>query len=91
MNQQVDEKQLPVFNKSEAAVMVMMGVADPFQFSSILLKPEEWAEFPKPIFNRNEESTFDFQIRYEAWRNAVGMKVRKRLAYYLVEKLKRLT
>lgn len=83
-------KQIPVFNKTEAAVYVMMGITDPFQFSSTLLREEEWAEFPKPVRNPDEESVFDFQKRWRAWREAVGMKVRKRLAYHLAEQLKKI-
>lgn len=83
-----DAKQIPVFDKTEAAVMVMMGVVHPFQFASSLLKPEEWAEFPPPVMNKGEESIFEFQNRQDLWREAVGMKIRKRLAYQLTEKLK---
>ena len=90
MSETDEMKQIPVFNKTEAAVYVMMGIADPFQFSSALLKEEEWSEFPKPVRNPNEESVMDFQKRWQEWRNVVGMKVRKRLAYHLSEQLKKI-
>ena len=83
-----DEKQLPVFNKTEAAVYVMMGVVDPYQFSSYLFQEEEWSEFPKPKRNPESESVFEFNERMRQWKRDVGMKVRKRLAYYLSEQLK---
>lgn len=83
-------KQIPVFDKTEAAILVMMGVANPFQFSSMLLREEEWAEFPKPVRNPDEESVMGFQRRHREWQVAVGMKVRKRLAYHLSEELKKI-
>lgn len=83
-------KQLPVFDETEAAVYVMMGLVDPYQFSSFLIREEEWAEMPKPIRNPNEESVSDFQKRFRDWKDMVGMKVRNRLAYRLSEKLKKL-
>lgn len=87
----VDElKQIVTFNKTEVAVYVMMGVCDPFQFSATMLREEEWEEFPRPVRNPNEESVFAFQKRQQEWRDAVGMKIRKRLAYHLSEKLNKL-
>ena len=83
-------KQIPIFDKTEAAIQVMMGLADPFQFSSILLRDEEWAEFPKPVRNPDEESVMGFQKRHREWQVAVGMKVRKRLAYHLSEELRKI-
>lgn len=92
MSQQLsdDERQIPVFDKTEAAVYVMMGVNHPFQFASMLLREEEWKEFPKPVRNPDEDSVFAFQERQRKWKDDVGMKVRKRLAYHLSKKLKKI-
>ena len=81
-------KHIPAFDKIEAAVYVMMGVAHPFQFAASMLREEEWKEFPKPVRNPDEESIYAFQDRTRKWKEDVGMKVRKRLAYQLSEKLK---
>lgn len=83
-------KQIAAFDKTEAAVYVMMGVCHPFQFSATMMREEEWKEFPKPVRNPNEESVFAFQKRQSEWREAVGMKIRKRLAYHLSEQLKKI-
>lgn len=83
------QKQIPLFDKTEAAIYVMMGLADPFQFSSTLLREEEWAEFPKPI-KSHEESEAEFWSRQQQWQEVVGVKVKKRLAYHLSEKLKKI-
>ena len=87
----VDElKQIVTFNKTEAAVYVMMGINHPFQFAGSMIREEEWKQFPKPIRNPEEESIFAFNERTQKWREEVGEKVRKRLAYHLSEKLKKL-
>jgi len=83
-------KQIATFDKTEAAVYVMMGVCHPFQFASTMLREEEWKEFPKPVRNPDEESVMGFMQRQQKWKEDVGMKVRKRLAYHLSEKLKKI-
>ena len=83
-------KQIPIFDKTEAAIQVMMGLVHPFQFSSTMFRPEDWAEFPKPVRNPDEESVMGFQKRHREWQDAVGMKIRKRLAYHLFEQLKKI-